>query len=74
MQLSFGHIRIGMCKKFVNLEISRNSLYKAIFSCFLDILCINMNFHGIKSSFFCKIDEFWLIHPKFLQFVAPAEP
>ena len=33
-QWGFGHLRIGIFEKLVTLEISKNSLYKAIFSTF----------------------------------------
>ena len=35
-QWGFGHLRIGIFEKLVTLEISKNSLYRAIFSTFLD--------------------------------------
>ena len=73
-QWGFGHLRIGIFEKLVTLEISKNSLYKAIFSSFLDILCITMHFHAIKSSFFAKMDDFLLNHPNFSKFSAPAAP
>ena len=67
-QWGCGHLRIGIFEKLVTLEISKNSLYKAIFSSFLNILCMIIHFYAIKSSFFGKMDDFWLNHPNFSNF------
>ena len=73
-QWGFGHLRIGIFEKLVTLEISKNSLYRAIFSTFLDILCISMHFRAIKSSILTKMGEFLLNHPNFQKISAPAAP
>ena len=73
-QWGFGHPRIGIFEKLVTLENLKNSLYRAIFSTFLDILCISMHFRAIKSSILTKMDEFLLNHPNFLKISAPAAP
>ena len=63
--MGFGHLRIAIFEKLLTLEISKNSLYRAIFATFLDILCIYMHFRAIKSSILTKMDEFLLNHPQF---------
>ena len=64
-QWGSGHLRIGIFEKWVTLEVSKNCLCKAIFSTFLDILCITIHFRAIKSSVFTKIGEVLLTHPIF---------
>ena len=49
-QWGFGHLKIGIFGKLVTLEISKNSLYRAFFSTFLDILFINIHFRCKKQA------------------------
>ena len=72
VHLGLCHLRIGIFEKFVILEISNNSLYKAIFSTFLVILCISMHSQAIKSSIFTKKDKFLPNHINFSKFSEPA--
>ena len=65
---------LGTFEKSATLEISKNSLYRVIFSTFLDILCISMHFRAIKSSILTKMGEFLLNHPNFQKISAPAAP
>ena len=67
-QWGFGHLRIRIFEKLVTLEITKNSLYKGIFSTFFVILCATMLFHAIKSSIFTKMGEFLLNHLNFAKF------
>ena len=58
----FGHLSIGTFGKLVTLDISKNSLYKTIFSTFFVILFITTHFDAIKSLILTKMGEFLLNH------------
>ena len=71
--LGLCHLRIGIFEKFATLEISKNSLFKAIFSTFFVILCITMHFHTMKSSIFTKMTKMGYFKLK-VAFFLPLAP
>ena len=72
-QWGFGHLRIGIFEKLVTLEISKNSLYKAIFSSFFVHFMHNYAFSCYKIfNFYKKWANFLLNDPKCFKIFGPS--